>query len=93
MNPTQLACKHMEFAANCRMNRLEDTGRFNLEVNVHCVQCGLPFHFPGPPFGLLISGPSVNPDRTQLRCPIVPGPAEIVGHNAVFQMAPTTEQN
>jgi hypothetical protein len=93
MNQTQLACKHEQFKADCRINRLEDTGRFCIEVKVHCEQCGLPFHFPGLPHGILLNHPSVNPDKTEFRCPIIPGAAEIIPHTSTFQMPDLKERN
>lgn len=94
MNPTQLKCKHESFQANCRVNRLEDTGRFVADIRITCVQCGLPFHFPGVPYGMLNDGPTSSMDRVELRTPIIPGPAAIPteGH-AIFEMPNTKSRN
>ena len=40
-------CKHMQFDAQCCVARLEESGRFMLEVKVHCVDCGTSFQFLG----------------------------------------------
>lgn len=94
MNPTQLKCNHENFRADCRVNRLEDTGRFVAELNITCDQCGLPFHFPGVPYGMQNGGPTSSMDRVELRTPIIPGPAALPKEfKAAFEMPDTRGRN
>lgn len=83
-------CKHPDFAAFADVNRLfenpEDEARalelmpdgFSLELRVHCTVCDEPFVFfaEGLPVGLVRDRPAINPDGTELRCPIRPQSAD-----------------
>lgn len=77
-------CKHEEFSAATRVNRLEDRGIFLLELEVQCSQCKESFHFCGLEMGLSLSGGAMcSVDQTELRVRIAPG--------AVNPMAAATE--
>lgn len=65
-------CKHMNFDANCRVARLEDSGRFMLEVRVACADCGQPFQFAGLQPGLNFSGATVSLDGLEANLAIYP---------------------
>jgi hypothetical protein len=64
------SCAHEEFSANVQVARIEDTGRFNAEVKIHCVQCGEKFCFLGLPAGSDPNGASVSADGTEARLAI-----------------------
>lgn len=65
-------CKHMRFDAGVAVNRLEDTGKFNLDVRVSCLECGLPFQFLGLEAGLNLGGAAVSLDGEEARLAIAP---------------------
>lgn len=68
-------CPHRNFGANVNVQRLEDTGGFYADVSVKCSDCGRPFHFITPDYGLRRDRPAASLDGTELRCPIAPYPA------------------
>ena len=65
-------CKHENFACDCEVNRLLDTGRFSLDVRVMCIDCGTPFRFIGLPAGLDLNGAATSVDATEGRFAIAP---------------------
>ena len=65
-------CKHLQFDAGCRVARLEDSGRFMLEVGVRCIDCGTPFQFLGLPTGLNLNGATVSLDGLEANIAICP---------------------
>lgn len=73
-----MSCKHEDFLAHVRVNRLEDSGRFSADVTIKCVQCGTPFRFLGLPAGLDLNGATVSADGTEARLAI--GTAETVAN-------------
>ncbi len=73
-----MACKHEQFECHCAVARLEDSGRFQADIKIHCVQCGEPFRFLGFPAGLDMNGAAVSADGTELRAAI--GTAETVAN-------------
>ena len=66
------ACKHLEFAAEVRVARLEDTGGFMAEVRVTCAQCQKPFQFLGLEPGLDTQGARVSIDGLEANIAIAP---------------------
>jgi hypothetical protein len=66
----EIMCTHEEFSANVQVARVEDTGHFNAEIRIHCVQCGERFCFLGLPTGLDLNGASVSADGTEARLAI-----------------------
>lgn len=82
-------CDHKNFFAQVNVARLEDTSpmRFFADIKIKCEDCGLPFHFVGvKEFGLSPDEPCLNPDSTELRCPIMPGAAEWMPTRMRFQV-------
>lgn len=67
-----MACKHMAFDAQCRIARVEDVGRFVLEVHVKCTECGTPFQFQGMAPGFNYEAPTVSLDGLEANLPIFP---------------------
>ena len=65
-------CKHLNFDARCRVARLEDTGRYMLEVKVSCAECSTPFQFAGLPPGLNFDGATVSLDGLEANLAIYP---------------------
>lgn len=74
----QLMCQHKNFYANCDVNRIIDTGKFSVDIKIHCEDCGLPFSFMGLPCGLDCDGAAVSPDGTEGRFAIRPGRSGIL---------------
>lgn len=65
-------CEHKNFSANCKVARLEDSGRFMLEVSVQCAECRKPFQFLGLQPGLDLNGARVSLDGLELNVAICP---------------------
>lgn len=72
MADTTTKCPHMNFDANVRVCRLEDSGRFNAEIQIKCVECQKPFRFLGLKVGLDTAGAMMSPDGKEARIAIVP---------------------
>lgn len=72
-----MECKHEDFIANVRVERMEDIGRFAADVTVKCSQCGQPFKFLGLPGGSLMDGAAVSMDGTEARLAIAPQAATL----------------
>lgn len=72
MQTDRTPCRHHAFDANCRVARLEDTGRFMLEVRVRCIDCGTPFQFLGLPNGLNFDSATVSLDGLEANLAICP---------------------
>lgn len=73
-----MTCKHEEFFANVRVNRLEDSGRFMADIRIKCVQCNEAFRFLGLPAGMDANGAAVSADGEEARLAI--GTAETVAN-------------
>lgn len=69
-------CKHMNFKAHVAVARLEDSGKFQAEVTIHCLECGTPMQFLGLPPGLKLSGAAVSVDGLEARLAICPQGAQ-----------------
>lgn len=67
-----MPCQHMSFECNAQVNRLEDIGRFSVDIRVKCAECGKPFRFLGLPLGLDLNGAAVSSDGTEGRFAIHP---------------------
>ncbi|CAN7322293.1 hypothetical protein LJR084_001860 [Variovorax sp. LjRoot84] len=65
-------CAHLNFDASCGVARLEDTGRFMLEVRIKCIDCGKPFQFLGLKPGLNFDGATVSLDGLEANLAIFP---------------------
>lgn len=66
------ACQHKVFDAQCRVARIEDVGRYVLEVSVRCTECDTPFQFLGMQPGFNYEHPTVRLDGLQADLPICP---------------------
>ena len=67
-----MTCQHHNFHCLCKVGRMEDTGRFMLEVTVKCTDCGKPFQFLGLRPGLDFDGARVSLDALELNVGICP---------------------
>lgn len=67
-----MTCKHLKFAADVRVARIEDIGRFVAEIRVRCTDCGKPFQFQGMQPGMNFTGPTVSLDGLEASLPIFP---------------------
>ena len=76
---TEINCGHFHFELTGNVNRIEDAGRFTVEVHVTCKDCGTPFRFLGLPIGLDMNGAAISPDGTEGRFAIHPVNVEVPG--------------
>lgn len=65
-------CKHFDFFAQVNVARLEDSGRFMAEIEIHCTECGEKFQFLGLEPGLNLNGAAVSIDGLQANVAIAP---------------------
>lgn len=65
-------CGHHDFHAQCHFIRLEDIGKFMLEIRIRCTECETPFQFVGLPAGLNLSGATVSVDGLEGNFAIAP---------------------
>lgn len=65
-------CEHKTFHVDAVVNRLEDVGRFHMDIKVRCVDCDTPFRFIGLPAGLDLNGASASGDAEEGRFAIAP---------------------
>ena len=65
-------CTHNDFLARCHFIRMEDVGKFMLEIRVSCNECGTPFQFVGLPAGLNLNGATVSVDGQEGNFAIAP---------------------
>lgn len=65
-------CAHLNFDAQNKVARLEDSGQFNLEVTIHCTDCGTKFQFLGLEPGIDLGGARVSVDGLEARLAICP---------------------
>lgn len=70
-------CAHPEFDVQAIVNRFEDTGTFNLELRVSCMECGARFEFAGVEPGLSSYEPRASFGNDEIRLPIVPPGAAV----------------
>ncbi len=67
-----MKCSHENFAAECDVNRLEDSGRFLMDVRVQCSDCNERFVFIGLPLGVNLEAPMMSVGGHEARLPIRP---------------------
>jgi hypothetical protein len=72
-------CEHHSFFVNANVARLEDTGRFMVDITIECDQCKKPFRFIGLPIGLDMNGAAVSPTGTEGRFAIHPAGEKVPG--------------
>lgn len=72
-------CEHKNFQVNARVGRLtesEEPGakitEYRVDVEVHCMDCMMPFLWHGLPGGYSPEYPTTNVERTELRAPLKP---------------------
>ncbi len=70
-------CKHEKFQANSRVGRLSEVEggpitRYVIEIQVHCVECMMPFQFVGLPGGVSPNYPTTCVEKIEARMPIKP---------------------
>lgn len=81
-----MTCKHdASHVADCKVIHLEDTGRFMIEINVACGDCGKPYVFLGLPAGLNMNGAAVSVDGLTALLSIAPqgtepAPIDLIGY-------------
>src|SRR3990167_350931 len=73
-------CTHPDFDVFATINRIEDTGRFNADIQIVCAKCKKKFRFIGLPMGLDCNGAAVSPDGTEGRFAIHPVNEEVPGY-------------
>lgn len=66
------SCKHENFLADVQVNRIENVGKFQADVRIKCVDCGVPFRFIGLPCGLDMNGAAVSVDGCEGRFAVAP---------------------
>ncbi len=71
-----MSCKHEAFNIDCKVARLEDVGKFQLDIKVICLQCKTPFQFKGLKIGLDLNGAMMSVDSLEARLAIVPSGVE-----------------
>lgn len=67
-----IVCDHKNFEVKVEVNRLSDVGKFNMDVKVHCTDCGQPFKFKGLPVGVNLNGATCSFDGLEGRFAIEP---------------------
>lgn len=72
-----MECEHRNFTASVAVARIThgDGGqvyRYQADVRVNCVDCGLPFRFIGLPAGLDLDGAATSVDALEARLAIAP---------------------
>ena len=72
-------CTHPDFDVFATINRIEDTGRFNADIQIVCAKCKKKFRFIGLPMGLDMNGAAVSPDGTEGRFAIHPVGEKVPG--------------
>ena len=65
-------CPHMNFEADIKVIRLEDTGKFYAEIKINCSDCKMPMKFIGMEMGLSPFEPMMSPDELIATLPIRP---------------------
>ncbi len=83
----------MAFGVESKVARLEDSGRFMLELRIRCTECNLPFQFKGLPAGLNLNGAAVSVDGLEANLAICPqgaemSPLDVIGYQLGSMGAP-----
>ncbi len=85
-------CEHNNFIADVQVDRIEDVGRFNADVRIHCKDCGVPFRFIGLPYGVDLNGATVSVDGTEARLAVAPKGEVITAFDGVGGFTVRREQ-
>ena len=73
-----MSCKHLNFKVEANVARLTESEEsdvvtgYRADIEIHCMDCFMPFQFVGLPGGYNPVCPTVNFDSTELRLPIKP---------------------
>jgi hypothetical protein len=67
-----MTCKHENFKATVRVDRIEEKGRFIAEICISCAECARPMQFMGLEPGLNYDGATVSLDGFEARIGIHP---------------------
>lgn len=69
-----MTCLHTErTAALIEVAYLEDSGRYQADISISCVDCGTAFRFPESlPIGVDLNGVTTNVSGTVLRTAVIP---------------------
>lgn len=67
-----MTCKHENFKATVRVDRIEEKGRFIAEICISCAECSRPMQFMGLEPGLNYDGATVSLDGFEARIGIHP---------------------
>jgi len=62
----------MKFKADLKVNRFEDIQKFQVDMRIRCLGCGLPFQFLGLLPGVDLGGARVSVDGQEARLAIAP---------------------
>lgn len=79
------SCAHFNFRANVKVGRLTEDDEvtvkaYTADIEIHCVDCGLPFRFLCARAGVDPRNPTVSVDALELRAPLEPAyVTEILG--------------
>lgn len=71
-------CEHNNFQVSAKVGRLTKSDEdstvvgYVADIEIHCIDCFMPFSFIGLPIGINNKYPTVNYDATELRAPIKP---------------------
>ena len=78
-----MSCEHESFQGSIAVNRIAgDDGtvtNYVADISVRCATCGEPFHFVGFNVGMSFTKAMVGVGGTELRAPIAPGEAPLIG--------------
>lgn len=65
-------CDHHNFHVDAKINRLEDTHQFVVDITIKCIDCGKPFQFLGLEAGIDLQGAKCSIDGLEARIAITP---------------------
>ena len=65
-------CPHPDFQALVEVNRIEDVGRFQADVQIRCALCWTPFRFLGLRTGVDLAGARCSVDGATAHLAIAP---------------------
>ena len=84
-----MSCKHLNFDAKVKVNRIEDLEKFVAELTISCVECQKPFRFVGVPAGCSYERPTGSVDWLELRAPIEPEDSKRMATNVIYEVGDT----
>lgn len=89
-------CEHLEFQAHVDVSRLSEgeggpITRYNAQIRIKCVHCGLDFIFPGLPRGVNLDEPMAGIFGIEARLPIRPITQADKGSESMTVTMPTSK--